>query len=248
MGSSKLSTFVKSLYAVPMDWLFPPRCAGCGRLGDVWCQSCRGQVDLIREPYCDLCGSPKPKESRCSNCASWEYNFDAARAWGRYAGVLRKAILNFKHRQNIRLGEELAKGMAEVLAAQSWKIDLLIPVPLAAHRLTERGYNQADLLAQPLAAACGIRYAGSILSRRHETVKQFELHAAQRWENLLGAFHVEGTPLQGENVLLMDDIMTTGATLNAAALALKKGGAGRVYALTLAKTLFDDEFHHVAGG
>jgi ComF family protein len=179
--------------------------------------------------------------TQCFHCKTWLYNFDEARAWGKYGGELRKAILSLKKRHNTQLGSELAKCMADVLAAQAWKIDYLVPIPLAPHRLVERGYNQAEILAQPLAYLSGLRYAGTILHRSHETVKQFELSANQRWENLLGAFKTEDIQLHNANVLLIDDIMTTGATLNAAALALKKVGCQHVYALTLAKTLFDEE-------
>lgn len=241
MGFSRLSTIAKSLYANSLDWLFPPRCSGCGRLGEAWCQSCRSQVELILEPYCQLCGTPKQEGAECLNCASWEYSFQAARAWGRYSGALRKAILSLKKRHNIQLGFELAKSMAQVLAAQEWQIDLVVPIPLAPQRLAQRGYNQAELLAKPLANMAGLRYAGNILSRRHETVKQFELHAAQRWENLLGAFQAEAVEVRGARILLVDDIMTTGATLNAGTIALKRAGARQVYTLTLAKTLLDED-------
>lgn len=238
MGS--ISKSAKSILGNSLDWLFPPRCVGCGRLGEFWCQSCRSHIKVIREPYCELCGSPKPRATPCVNCTTWDYNFDAARAWGQYLDVLRKAILSLKSRHNVHLGFALAECMGTVLAAQPWKIDFLVPVPLAPQRFAQRGYNQADLLARPLAAASGLRYADNILSRSHETVKQFELHASQRWENLLGAFQAQGIELQSANILLVDDIMTTGATLNAAALALKKSGAKRVYALTLAKTLLEE--------
>lgn len=240
MGSGKLHKFKTEIISHSLDWLFPPRCAGCGRFGEVWCQACRNRVKLIREPYCELCGSPKPDKAYCLNCASWDYNFDAARSWGQYSDVLRKAILSLKDRHNVYLGVALAECMYAVLAAQSWKVDLLVPVPLAPHRLAQRGYNQTDLLAQPLAASSGLRYADNLVSRSHETVKQFELHAAQRWENLMGAFQVQGIEAQNANILLVDDIMTTGATLNAASIALKKAGASRVYALTLAKTLLEE--------
>jgi ComF family protein len=241
MGLSRLSAIARSVYASSLDWLFPPRCSGCGKLGEIWCQECRGQVELIRQPYCQLCGSPKAEASDCSNCGTWEYSFHGARAWGRYSGTLRKAILSLKKRHNVQLGFELSKGIAQVLADQTWQIDLIESIPLAPHRLAQRGYNQAELLARPLASATGLRHAGNLLSRRHETVKQFELHAAQRWENLLGAFHVETTEAKGASILLVDDIMTTGATLNAAAVALLKAGARQVYGLTLAKTLLDDD-------
>lgn len=240
MGSGKVLTFAKSLYDASLDWLFPPHCVGCGKFGEIWCMECRRRVQRIEEPYCDLCGSPKPASAQCPNCSHWHYNFDAARAWGSYAGGLRKAILSFKRLKNASLGREFAKEMLAVLTAQHWPVDILLPVPLAPHRLAERGYNQADLLARPLADAVGIRYADDILFRSHETVKQFALPAARRWENLLGAFQVKSPLAEGARVLLVDDIMTTGATLNAAAVALKRAGAGQVFALTLARTLLDE--------
>jgi ComF family protein len=131
--------------------------------------------------------------------------------------------------------------MADVLSVQPWKIDLVVPIPLATHRLAERGYNQAEVLAQPLAEISNLNFANKVLQRSHETVKQFELDARQRWDNLLGAFRVDSHDFAGANILVVDDIMTTGATLNAAAVALKKAGCSKVYALTLAKTLFDEE-------
>jgi len=241
MGSKNIPTLVKSLYTQSLDWLFPPRCVSCGKLGNVWCEGCRFQVDLIEKPYCQRCGSPRITGVDCLHCTTWNYNFDEARSWGSYAGQLRKAILSLKYRHSIQLGAELSKGMAEILYAQTWEIDFVVPIPLAPHRLSERGYNQAEILAQPLAVLSQLKLNGKLLHRRHETVKQFELDAHQRWENLLGAFHADGDELAGSNVLLVDDIMTTGATLNAAAVALKKAGCSKVYALTLAKTLFDEE-------
>jgi ComF family protein len=175
------------------------------------------------------------------NCASWDYQFDSARSWGQYFGTLRSAILHLRHRKNIPLGEFLARVMLSVLDVQSWKIDIVVPIPLAPHRLVERGYNQAELLAQPIAESFPVHYPKDSLIRSHETVKQFELTAKERWENLLDAFSANTTQVAGAKVLIVDDIMTTGATLNAAATALKKAGAAEVYALTLAKTLLDEE-------
>ncbi len=180
MGSHQISSTAKSLYTKSMDWLFPQRCAGCGKLGEAWCSECNQQVELIGKPYCLKCGTPNETQRYCRQCATWKYNFDEARAWGNYSDKLRKAILILKKNHNIQLGTRLAKNMADVLEAEPWKVDLLMPIPLAQHRLKERGYNQAELLAQPLAVLCGVRYAGNILHRRHETVKQFELDAHER--------------------------------------------------------------------
>jgi ComF family protein len=241
MGPDNIPSLLKSLYTQSLDLLFPSRCVSCRKFGPVWCSDCRSQVELIIKPYCQRCGNPEKSVGACMHCSTWNYNFDEARSWGRYSGQLRKAILNLKHRLNNELGSELAIGMADVLSVQPWKIDLVVPIPLATHRLAERGYNQAEVLARPFAEISNLNFANKVLQRSHETVKQFELDARQRWDNLLGAFRVDSHDLASANILIVDDIMTTGATLNAAAVALKKAGCSKVYALTLAKTLFDEE-------
>jgi ComF family protein len=241
MGSTKVPAFFQTIYTQTLDLLFPPRCVTCGRLGSVWCQDCSSQADLIKEPYCRRCGTPGADQKDCIHCKTWHFNFDEARAWGKYSGRLREAILSIKHRYNAQLGRELAKHVANVFFAQEWKVDFVVPIPLAPHRLAERGYNQAEVLAKPFASISRLNFADNILYRSHETVKQFELDARERWNNLLGAFRVDGHDLAGASILLIDDIMTTGATLNAAAVTLKAAGCSKVFALTLAKTLFNEE-------
>jgi len=114
---------------------------------------------------------------------------------------------------------------------------MLIPIPLGPQRLRQRGYNQIDLLARPFGEIAGLPLAKRVLIRQHDTLPQFELSAAERWHNLHGCFVADPAHLAGQSVLLVDDIMTTGATLDSAALSLRKAGAKRVYALTLARTL-----------
>jgi ComF family protein len=175
----------------------------------------------------------------CVACLAHDYAFDAARAWAAYRTELRRAILSLKRRQNRALGKRLASYLSELYRSQGWKVDLIVPIPLAANRQSQRGYNQVDLLARPLAATLGMPYVQGALVRSHETKPQFELNAAQRWENLHSAFQADPTPLQGVAVLLVDDIMTTGATLDAAAEALKGAGARQVFALALTRALFE---------
>lgn len=241
MGSREVSTIFQTVYNQALDLIFPQRCVTCGKLGSVWCSDCSSQAYVIKEPYCRHCGTPGVTLNECIHCNTWQYNFDEARAWGKYSGTLRGAILSLKHRYNIQLGHELARFMAGVFPTQKWKVDLVVPIPLAPHRLAERGYNQAELLTKPFASLSRLTFAAKILHRSHETVKQFELDARQRWDNLLGAFQVDSHDLSGANILLVDDIMTTGATLNAAAVVLKSAGCSKVFALTLAKTLFNEE-------
>lgn len=138
------------------------------------------------------------------------------------------------------MGLSLSEDLVALYNQQAWHIDVVIPIPLSAKKIKDRGYNQVDLLAAPFAAANKLSLAGGLLVRQHETLPQFELSAAQRWENLKGSFSAEkSTQLQTMSVLLLDDIMTTGATLDAAARALLSAGVREVYCLTLARALFE---------
>ncbi len=230
------------VYSQALDWLFPARCAGCGALGEHWCARCQAQVQRLAEPLCLRCGTPlQAKGEDCAACSQREFAFTAARAWARYAGELRQAILKLKRRKNEALGRALAPGLIETLQERNWKIDAIIAIPLAPRRLAERGYNQVDLMAAPLAKAVHIGLLPGALLRRVETQPQKGLTIRERWENTRHVFEADVAQVRGRNVLVMDDIMTTGATLSAAAGALKDAGAKSVYALTLARTLLEDD-------
>lgn len=128
-----------------------------------------------------------------------------------------------------------------MLQAQEWKIDVIIPIPLAPQRLAERGYNQAELLATPIAKAMKLTLAPAAMQRLVETQPQKGLTVRERWANMSTAFAANSAQVHGLNVLVIDDIMTTGATLNAAAAVLKGAGAKSVYAATLARTLLEGD-------
>jgi ComF family protein len=149
-----------------------------------------------------------------------------------------------KKRRNEALGAILADKLSAIYSSQRWQVDLVISVPLARDRQLERGYNQATLLAQPLARMTGLNYRADALARVRKTNPQFALTARERWRNLQSAFAAEPTGVAQLSVLVVDDIMTTGATMNAAAKALREAGASKVYGLTLARALFerDPEF------
>lgn len=230
------------VYSLALDWLFPARCAGCGALGAHWCVRCQAKVQLLVEPLCFRCGTPLPAEGKdCIACKQHKFAFTAARAWGRYAGELRQAILKLKLRKNEALAQAFALGLTETLRQQNWEIDAIIAVPAAPRRLAERGYNQVDLIAVPLAKTVQVGLLPGALHRRVETQPQKGLTVHERWENTRRVFEADATQVRGRNVLVIDDIMTTGATLSAAAETLKAAGATTVYALTLARTLLEDE-------
>lgn len=223
-------------WSAAADWLFPPRCGGCGRLGSHWCANCDAQMQRLAAPLCTHCGYPLPEpQAECPACLPPTFAFVSARALGSYAGVLRRAILKLKHKRNAGLGLALSQPLAALYPA-SWRVEGVLPVPLSPRRLAQRGYNQVELLAAPLAQQLGLPLVGELLQRQRDTLPQMDLDLPQRWANVNDSF-VASPLVAGRRLLLVDDIMTTGATLHAAARALRAAGAHSVYVLTLARTL-----------
>ena len=226
-----------------LDWLFPPHCAGCGKAGFRFCPECQENATQVRPPLCPTCGEMQRTESICSRCAKGNIHYQAARAWGLHYGPLQKVVHNLKYKRDIALGERMARPMTDMLRQTAWPIDLIIPVPLGRKRLQERGYNQAALLARPIALALALPYRPNALQRTRETRTQVGLNRMERWENVSGAFHADPKLARGKVILLVDDVTTSGATLNAAAQALALAGAEKVFALTLARAMGSSSIH-----
>ncbi|MCZ7583003.1 MAG: ComF family protein [Deltaproteobacteria bacterium] len=231
-----------------LDAVFPPVCMLCetllrpGRGGDV-CAACRESLEAVRPPYCSRCGRPfeEGEPARlCGNCAVSEPDFDMLRAPYVYADPLRTALIRFKFRRVSRNTRPLAALLGAVAGlGVDWRdYDVAVPVPLHAARLRKRGFNQAQILARHLLQGTRLRLDAALLDRVRETVPQVGLSHAARRENVRGAFAVrEGADIQGKKILLVDDIATTGATCSEAARVLKKAGAARVDAVTVARSL-----------
>lgn len=219
------------------DWLFPPRCASCRRLGQAWCAACQAQAAPLAEPQCQHCGYPLSQPlAACPACRAVEFAFQAGRAWASYAGSLRRAILKLKHKPNRALGQVLAAPLASVYPV-AWGAQLLVAVPPSAQRLAQRGYNPVDLIAAPLAQHLGLPLAAEALVRQRHTLPQMDLQLEQRWANVQGAFVAVPRRVASRRVLLVDDIFTSGATLQAASQAVLAAGAASVHVLALARTL-----------
>ena len=220
-----------------LDWIFPPRCVGCGRIGVRFCDDCLAAARRITPPVCARCGNPLPagETGLCPRCREHLPAFAAARSWALMEGSVRKAVHRLKYHRDVALADVLAAQLLRLVRAQGWEIDAVVAIPLGKQRLRERGYNQAALLAFPLALGLGVPFWRHALSRQRETRSQVGLSAEERRQNVAGAFAAEGRRLQGRVVLLVDDVMTTGATLDAAAQALLAAGAARVYAATVAR-------------
>jgi ComF family protein len=163
------------------------------------------------------------------------------RSWAIYGGNLRNALHRLKYKHDIALGDLFARALVECYLELGWQADLIAPVPLGLARLNERGYNQAALLARPLALALALPYRPNAVKRVRETHSQVNLSTQERLANVHDAFGAQRNLVAGRAVLMVDDIATTGATLNSCASALVAAGARNVYALTVARTPLEPE-------
>lgn len=222
---------------ISVDLLFPPTCGGCGKNDYRWCSECQQTISLVPTPCCEICGIPQKDVGICLPCQQAKPAYNMLRSWLVFEGPIRQATHRVKYRRDLGLGYTLAEYMGHYLTSLNWEIDLVLPVPLGKKRLQERGYNQVGLFARPLATAQNWEYAPHALKRARETTSQVGLSADERKNNVRGAFVADGKKVADKSILLMDDVATTGATLNACAQALLDGGARDVYALTLARAL-----------
>ena len=219
-----------------LDWLFPPVCAGCGISRIRWCVDCTRTSVRLKPPCCPICGRPGDFDLICDLCQSTSPSFTALRSWAVYTGPVQNAIHRLKYGRDIALGEILATFLFRLCQKQEWMVDLIIPVPLSQDRMAKRGYNQASLLAKPLAYKLNVDYSNSMLFRDRDTISQVGLSAKERKDNVWGAFRARKNLLRDKNVLLVDDVITTGSTLNACSEALRIEGAKNVFCVTLARS------------
>ena len=176
-----------------------------------------------------------PNERVCGKCRTYPPQYDQVRAWGVFEDPLRLALHQLKYKRDLALGVTLAQPLIDLLQAIGWDVDAVVPVPLGPARQKERGYNQAALLARPIALAMGWPYNPGSLRRNRETRSQVGLTMPERRANVDGAFTADKNFTAGKNILVVDDILTTGATLNACAQALVEADAQVVWGVTLAR-------------
>ena len=218
-----------------INLFLPPRCVGCRQPGAWLCVECMSRVPRVHSPFCARCGDAVVAGELCVRCQTSPLQIESIRSVVYFEGVLREAIHYFKYRGRTVLAEPFGKLMAAYWMQHAVLIDVVVPVPLHAARLRERGYNQAALLAREMARQVGLAVNEHVLVRQRATASQVKLDASQRKENVRAAFRCLNDGLDGKRVLLIDDVYTTGATLEACAVALYDGGARSVHALTLAR-------------
>lgn len=219
-----------------LDVVYPPVCAGCDQFGERWCASCEQAVRKVQEPLCSRCGRTWSGSGLCSVCHQRLPSFDGLRSWGIFEdGPLRNAIHRLKYSGDLGVGEALTHPLIEMLSVLNWQVDYVTAVPLSRERLAQRGYNQAAFLAFPLAIAMNLPYQKQALDKIRETRSQVGLSITERRDNVKDAFQARDALVRGRGVLVVDDVTTSGATMEACAFALKAAGARSVYGLTLAR-------------
>jgi ComF family protein len=226
------------LKRVALDILFPPWCIGCGREGSYICESCQRQLPVIVSPFCPRCGRPLNQGESCPGCIGENTYIDGIRAPFLFNGVIRRAIHELKYRNLRAITPVLAGFLYDYLLENPLPGDILVPVPVHPKRERERGYNQSSLLCHELSRRNGLPVVDDCLIKRTYTPPQARtLNVIDRLANVAGAFACINERLRGKHVILLDDVSTSGATLNACAGALKSAGDITVWGLALALEL-----------
>jgi ComF family protein len=246
-SASLLAAGIKRAGNRMLDIVLPPRCLKCGTTVDsvgALCANCWPAIAFLAPPHCAACGLPFEFDlgsaALCGSCAGEHPVFERARAAFRYDDGSKDLILRFKHADRTDSAPAFARWMARAGDALLADADLIAPVPLHWLRLFTRRYNQAALLAAELGGLSGRPAVNDLLLRRRRTPSQGGLGALGRQRNVAGAFAVDPRRrplLQDKRVLLVDDVLTTGATVSACASALLRAGAGVVDVLTLARVV-----------
>ena len=223
-----------------LDLVYPPHCVACGRMGAWLCAACLEAYPAFRPPWCARCGRPLPRAGVCRACRGRSSSLRAARSVGPHVAPLRDAVHALKYEGVRALATPLAALMAATCSLAPLPVAAVVPVPLHPRRVRQRGYNQAALLARELARLLVLPLHEEWLERARNTPSQVGLTRAERWANVDGAFRVaaaasDAGALAGQSVLLVDDVFTSGATLRAAAGALRSAGAEAVWAVTLTR-------------
>jgi ComF family protein len=230
--------------------VFPAPCRICGQTLATAsripiCEDCLDGFERISEPMCACCGRPfaslaaaQSAQPLCRLCRVNFYAFERARSFAVYDDALSEAIVLLKYEEVARLGDWFAAHLSRIVsqAPADWRADVVVPVPLHPERQRERGYNQAELIARPLAKRLDLKMEPRLLVRTKPRPPQLVLSRTEHWKSVRGAYATRaGLQVDNLRVLLVDDVLTTGATLDACARALQKAGAAAVFGLTVAR-------------
>jgi competence protein ComFC len=252
LAKSRLARWTGLLAGGVASILFPSSCRICEQelvtaSRVPICENCLSSFARIAGPHCERCGQPWNDTDQydlvplqCENCSSHKFHFAQVRSLGPYEGALVRAILLIKYERLEPLGHWFARRLAECVQSDVAlrEANIVVPVPLHTLRKKERGFNQVDLFAKPLARLLNLPYRPILLMRTRPRPEKHLLTHDERWDAVRGAFAMQsGGRVDNLSILLLDDVMTTGATLDACAGALRDAGATSVLGLTLARAV-----------
>lgn len=223
------------------DILYPRRCPICGEIpgqrGSLICPGCAQQVRPLEEPLCKKCGKPLADEAEefCPDCRRGNHIYTRGYAALPYTGQIRQSVYQIKYHNKREYLDYYGPLMAQALEARirPWQADFLVPVPLHRSRRRKRGFNQAEILARHVGKQLGISVRTDLVRRTRATRPQKELGYRERQNNLKGAFKIGSDDVKLKKIILVDDIYTTGSTVDAIAGELLAHGAGEVYFISL---------------
>lgn len=227
-----------------LEALFPRRCPICGQVPRepkvLACSACQRGLTYVQEPMCAICGKPMRSRYRlCDACIDQSHFFDRNLSVWEYSTPIKRSLYGFKYHNRreyaVFYGQQAVQRYGAWLLG--WGVQVVLPVPLHRSRQRARGYNQAACFGKEVAKGLSLPYRQDLLFRRKETLPQKALSAGERSRNLHGAFFVRPEKPVYETVLLVDDIYTTGSTLDQCAIELKASGVEKVFTLTVARAL-----------
>lgn len=218
-----------------LDFVLPPRCGGCSTIGSWLCAACRGRIRRLHEPLCRRCGAEMESARTDCGCRTRLRALTRLRSAVVYEGPVEVALQRFKYHGWKRLAEPLALLLAERLVVEGLAAPWAVAVPLHRTRLRQRGFNQSELLARELRKRLSLAELPGSLVRTRPTPPQVGHDRRRRLENVRDAFEWQGFALESRSILLIDDVCTTGATLDACASALRAGGSGPVIGVSVAR-------------
>lgn len=228
---------MKIIFEYLLDFILPRSCIACKEeiAQGFACHNCLNNIWVIKSPRCPKCGRSISATKTCKFCRHEKY-LNYGRAWALYVQPVDRIVHFFKYRRFTDIARFLGLGMANILSSDYYlkEVDMIVPVPLFWWKKLRRGYNQAQILSEIISAECGIKILNA-LRRIKNTRTQTKLDHKKRKENVLNAFVVK-EEVKDKNVLLIDDVMTTGATIKECARVLKEAGAQNVYSLVAAIT------------
>lgn len=247
---SRLLAAADAFWQSALDLLLPPRCIGTGDIVDkpgMVSPAFWRELAFIEKPYCAICGGPfgfdAAEGSVCAPCLEHPPVFDLARGAVVYNDASRQALLDFKYGDRMHAAQTFAAWMLRAGAEIIAQSDVIVPVPLHRRRLWQRRFNQSAILAAALSKLCGLPHVPDALRRQKFTTPQKGLNRLERRANVKNAFAANPqrvASIKAKNVLLIDDVYTSGATLNECAKSLKNAGAEKVFVLTVARVAKDE--------